>query len=53
MKFLRGAGRQDAGIGKANITKTYAKFDNLSDVECNHVITYIKKDYFALQKCKF
>ena len=53
MKFLRGAGTQDAGIGKAKITETSKKFDYLLNLECNHAITYIEEDYFAIQKCKY
>ena len=53
MKFLRGVGTQDAGIGKAKITETSKKFDYLLNLECNHAITYIEKDYFAIQKCKY
>ena len=52
MKFLRGAGTQDSGIGKARVTETSKKFEYLLNLECNHAITYIKKDYFAMQKCK-
>ncbi len=53
MKFQRGAGTQDSGTGKAKITETSKNFDYLLNVECNHAITYIEKDYFAIQKCKF
>ena len=53
MKFLRGVGTQDAGIGKAKITETSKKFDYLLNLECNHAITYIEEDYFAIQKCKY
>ena len=53
MKFLRGRGTQDSGIGKAKITETSKKFDYLLNLECNHAITYIDKDYFAIQKCKY
>ena len=53
MKFLRGTGTQDSGIGKAKITETSEKFDYLLNLECNHAITYIEKDYFAIQKCKY
>ena len=52
MKFLRGAGTEDSGIGKAKITETSKKFDYLLNLKCNHAITYIEKDYFAIQKCK-
>ena len=52
MKFLRGRGTQDSGIGKAKITETSEKFGYLLNLECNHAITYIEKDYFAIQKCK-
>ena len=48
MKFLRGVGTQDAGIGKAKITDTSKKFDYLLNLECNHAITYIEEDYFAI-----
>ena len=53
MKFLRGTGTEDSGIGKAKITETSKKFDYLLNLECNHAITYIEKDYFAIQKCKY
>ena len=53
MKFLRGVETQDAGIGKAKITETSKKFDYLLNLECNHAITYIEEDYFAIQKCKY
>ena len=53
MKFLRGRGTQDSGIGKAKITETSKKFDHLLNLDCNHAITYIDKDYFAIQKCKY
>ena len=53
MKFLRGGGTQDSGIGKAKITETSKKFNYLLNLECNHAITYIDKDYFAIQKCKY
>ena len=53
MKFQRGTGTQDSGIGKAKITETSKKFGYLLNLECNHAITYIEKDYFAIQKCKF
>ena len=53
MKFLRGIGTQDSGIGKAKITETSQKFGYLLNLECNHAITYIEKDYFAIQKCKY
>ena len=52
MKFFRARGTQDSGIGKALITETSEKFEYLLNIECNHAITYIEKDYFALQKCK-
>ena len=52
MKFFRGVGTQDSGIGKATVTETSKKFEYLLNLECNHAITYIEKDYFAMQKCK-
>lgn len=52
LKFLRGSGTQDSGIGKALVTETSEKFEYLLNKECNHAITYIEKDYFAMQKCK-
>ena len=52
MKFFRGVGTQDSGIGKATVTETSKKFEYLLNLECKHAITYIEQDYFALQKCK-
>ena len=53
MKFLRGTGTQDSGIGKAKVTETTKKFEYLLNAECKHAITYIESDYFSLQKFKF
>ena len=52
MKFFRGVGTQDSGIGRATVTETSKKFEYLLNLECKHAITYIEQDYFALQKCK-
>ena len=52
MKFSRGIGTQDSGIGNALITETSKKFEYLLNLECKHAITYIEKHYFAMQKCK-
>ena len=52
MKFFRGIGTQDSGIGKAIVTETSKKFEYLLNLECKHAITYIEKDYFAMQKFK-
>ena len=52
MKFYRNKGSQDVGTGKAVIVDASKRFKYLLNVKCNHAITYIKKDYFAIQKCK-
>ena len=52
MKFYRNKGSQDVGIGKAVIVDATKRFKYLLNADCNHAITYIKKDYFAIQKCK-
>ena len=52
LKFFRGLGTQDSGIGKAVVVETSKNFENLLNSECKHAITYIEKDYFAMQKCK-
>ena len=52
IEIFRGVGTQDSGIGKAKVTETSKKFEYLLNLECNHAITYIEKDYFAMQKCK-
>ena len=52
MKFYRNKGSQDVGTGKAVIVDTTKRFKYLLNADCNHAITYIKKDYFAIQKCK-
>ena len=53
LKFFRGAGTQDSGTGKAEVIETSKKFEYLLNAECKHAITYLDKDYFALQKCKY
>ena len=53
LKFFRGAGTQDSGTGQAEVIETSKKFEYLLNAECKHAITYIDKDYFALQKCKY
>ncbi len=52
MKFYRNKGSQDVGTGKAVIVDATKRFKYLLSADCNHAITYIKKDYFAIQKCK-
>ena len=52
MKFYRNKGSQAAGTGKAVIVDATKRFKYLLSADCNHAITYIKKDYFAIQKCK-
>ena len=52
MKFFRNKGSQDVGTGKAKIVDATKRFKYLLSADCNHAITYIKKDYFAIQKCK-
>ena len=41
-----------SGIGKAVIVDASNKYEYLLNIECNHAITYIKDDYFGIQKCK-
>ena len=53
LKFLRNTGYQDSGIGKATVVETSKKYEYLLNSECNHAITYIEKDFFSIQKCKF
>ena len=53
LKFFRGAGTQDSGTGQAEVIETSKKFEYLLNAECKHAITYLDKDYFALQKCKY
>ena len=53
MKFYRAKGSQSSGIGKATIVDVSKKYNYLLNIECNHAITYIKDDYFGIQKCKF
>ena len=52
MKFYRNKGSQDVGIGKAVIVDASKDLNIFLNADCNHAITYIKKDYFAIQKCK-
>lgn len=52
MKFYRNKGSQDVGTGKAVIVDASKRFKYLLNADCNHAITYIKKNYFAIQKCK-
>ena len=52
MRFHRAKGSQSAGIGKAVIVDGSKKYEYLINIECNHAITYIKDDYFGIQKCK-
>ncbi len=52
MKFFRNKGSQDVGTGKAVIVDATKRFKYLLNADCNHAITYIKKDYFGIQKCK-
>ena len=52
MKFYRNKGSQDVGTGKAVIVDATKRFKYLLSADCNHAITYIKKNYFAIQKCK-
>ena len=52
MKFYRAKGSQSSGIGKAIIVDGSKKYAYLINIECNHAITYIKDDYFGIQKCK-
>ena len=52
MKFYRNKGLQDVGTGKAVIVDATKRFKYLLSADCNHAITYIKKNYFAIQKCK-
>ena len=51
MKFFRNKGSQDSGTGKAVIVDATERFKYLLNANCNHAITYIKKEYFAIQKC--
>ena len=52
MKFFRNKGSQDVGTGKALIVDATERFKYLLNANCNHAITYIEKEYFAIQKCK-
>ena len=52
MKFFRNKGSQDIGTGKAIIVDASERFKFLLNANCNHAITYIKKEYFGIQKCK-
>ena len=52
MKFFRNKGSQDVGTGKAVIVDASERFKFLLNADCNHAITYIKKEYFGIQKCK-
>ena len=52
MKFYRNKGSQDVGTGKTVIVDAIERFKYILNANCNHAITYIKKDYFAIQKCK-
>ena len=52
MKFFRNKGSQDVGTGKAVIVDATKRFKYLLNADCNHAITYIKNDYFGIQKCK-
>ena len=52
MKFFRNKGSQDAGTGKAVIVDATERFKYLLNANCNHAITYIKKNFFGIQKCK-
>ena len=51
MKFKRNRGFQDSGIGNAKIIETSKKYKYFLNATCNHAITYLDKDYFAIQKC--
>ena len=53
MKFKRDRGFQDSGIGNAKIIETSKKYEYFLNSICNHAITYIDKDYFAIQKCNY
>ena len=53
MKFKRNRGFQDSGIGNAKIIETSKKYQYFLNATCNHAITYIDKDYFAIQKCNY
>ena len=50
IKFLRGAGTQDPGIGKAKITETSNKFEYLLNANCSHAITYYRQILFCITK---
>ena len=52
MKFFRNKGSQDVGTGKAVIVDASERFKFLLNADCNHAITYIKNEYFGIQKCK-
>ena len=53
MKFKRDRGFQDSGIGNAKIIETSKKYEYFLNSICNHAITYIDKDYLAIQKCNY
>ena len=52
MKFFRNKGSQDVGTGKAVIVDATERFKYLLNADCNHAITYIKNNFFGIQKCK-
>ena len=53
MKFKRNRGFQDSGIGNAKIIETSKKYKYFLNATCNHAITYLDEDYFAIQKCNY
>ncbi len=53
MKIFRDSEYQDSGAGKAIIVETSDSYKFLLGTGCTHAVTYLKSDYFAMQKCKY
>ena len=53
LKIYRGTKYEDSGAGKATIIETSEVYEYLLSAECDHAITYIKENYFAMQKCRY
>jgi hypothetical protein len=52
IKIYRDTEYQKAGLGKATIVEVSDGYNHLLNATCDHAITYIELDYFAIQKCK-
>ena len=53
LKISRDSEYQESGFGSGLILETSSKYKHFLGAKCNHAVTYLDLDYFAMQKCKY